>query len=404
MAEVLRMPEVAANTTEAIVSAWLVDLNSPFTAGDTLVTIETEKAVVDVEAEADGVLLRHLVDAGTSVEVGSPIAVLGTGAEHGLDLEGLLTTLGLAPAAKTPPTKQSFPAPTSGRVFASPLARRMAKEHALDLTMVTGSGPGGRIRRSDIDAALRPAVAAPAALPAQPQTPLAAVNGEAKYHDVPVSRMRAAIASRLSESKQTAPHFYLRGTARVDRLLALRKELNEHTAVRVSVTDLLIKAVGRAHTLVPAMNVQWTGDSIRHFTDADVAVAVATESGLVTPVLHSADSKSLHQIVAGTQDLIARAKERRLQQSELEGGTISITNLGMFGTEEFAAILNPPQAAILAVGAARQEPVVESGELTVGSVLRLTLSVDHRPVDGATAAEWMRTFIGLLENPVQILM
>jgi pyruvate dehydrogenase E2 component (dihydrolipoamide acetyltransferase) len=227
---------------------------------------------------------------------------------------------------------------------------------------------------------------------------------EAAYVDVPNTRMRTAIAARLTESKQTAPHFYLRGSARVDRLLALRQEINETGEFKASVNDLVVKAVARAHLLVPALNVRWADDAIRHFAQVDVAVAVSTEHGLVTPVVHAVDRLPLRQLVEVTQDLVARAKSKALQQSELEGGAISVTNLGMFGTEEFAAIINPPQAAILAIGAARQEPVVVAGALEVATVMRVTLSVDHRAVDGTDAADWMRTFVGLLENPVQILV
>jgi pyruvate dehydrogenase E2 component (dihydrolipoamide acetyltransferase) len=227
----------------------------------------------------------------------------------------------------------------------------------------------------------------------------------AGHEDLPNSRIRQATARRLVESKQNAPHFYLRGTARVDRLLALRQEINaDGDALRVSVNDLVVKAVAHAHMRVPEMNVQWLGEATRRFTGVDVAVAVATEAGLVTPVVRDVHTLSLARLAAATRDLASRARERRLQQSELEGGSITVTNLGMYGTEEFAAIINPPQAAILAVGAARQAPVVEDGALAVGSVLTVTLSVDHRPVDGAVAAAWMKALVGLLENPLRILV
>jgi pyruvate dehydrogenase E2 component (dihydrolipoamide acetyltransferase) len=215
--------------------------------------------------------------------------------------------------------------------------------------------------------------------------------------------MRKAVAARLTESKATAPHFYVRGVARVDRLLEMRAELNDGADVRISVNDLIVKAVAKAHQLVPAMNVIWTGEAIRSFSGVDVSVAVATGSGLVTPVLTGVERRSITDVAAATQDFVARAREGRLQQSELEGGSVTVTNLGMYGVEEFAAILNPPQAAILAVGAAKQEAVVTDGRLEVATVLRVTLSVDHRPVDGATAAQWMSAFVGLLERPVRIL-
>jgi pyruvate dehydrogenase E2 component (dihydrolipoamide acetyltransferase) len=215
--------------------------------------------------------------------------------------------------------------------------------------------------------------------------------------------MRKAVAARLTESKATAPHFYVRGTARVDELLRMRADLNDGADVRVSVNDLVVKAVARAHQLVPEMNVIWTGDAIRSFAGVDVAVAVATDSGLVTPVLTSVERRSITEVAAATRDFVERAREGRLRQQELEGGSVTVTNLGMYGVEEFSAIINPPQAAILAVGAAKQEAVVVDGRLEVAMLLRLTLSVDHRPVDGATAARWMAAFVGLLEHPVRIL-
>jgi pyruvate dehydrogenase E2 component (dihydrolipoamide acetyltransferase) len=410
--EILRMPEVAAGATEAILSAWNVPVGQAFSAGDLLVTIETDKAVVDVEAEADGVLLRLLAEAGATVEVGSPIAV--TGAPGEAADEAAIAALGISADAPTeaPAAAPVVAAPaaapaaaTGERVFASPLARKIARDAGVELSALTGTGPGGRIRRRDVEAHLAGRPAAPAA-PATvaPPKPAAVPVTDAEYVDEPNSRLRNAIAARLTESKTTAPHFYLRGSARVDRLLALRKEINDGGDIKVSVNDLVVKAVAKAHTLVPALNVIWTGDAIRHFSRVDVSIAVATESGLVTPVVRGVDRLSLGELAAATQDLAARAKDKRLQQSELEGGTISVSNLGMFGTEDFAAIINPPQASILAVGAARQEPVVVDGALEVGTVMRVTLSVDHRPVDGAAAAEWMRAFLGLLEAPARILV
>jgi pyruvate dehydrogenase E2 component (dihydrolipoamide acetyltransferase) len=416
--EILRMPEVAAGATEAILSAWNVPVGQAYAAGDLLVTIETDKAVVDVEAEADGVLLRLLAEAGATVEVGSPIAVTGSVGETADD--AAIAALGIsdAPAVDAPAAAQAEPvaaAPVSAapaahgqRVFASPLARKIARDAGVDLSGLEGTGPGGRIRRRDVEAHLAsaPAMSAAATAPASAAAPkpIALPVTDAEYVDEPNSRLRNAIAARLTESKTTAPHFYVRGSARVDRLLALRKEINEGGDIKVSVNDLVVKAVGKAHTIVPSLNVIWTGDAIRRFSRVDVAIAVATESGLVTPVVRGVDRLSLGELAATTADLAARAKDKRLQQSELEGGTISVSNLGMFGTEDFAAIINPPQASILAVGAARQEPVVVDGALAVGTVMHVTLSVDHRPVDGAAAAEWMRAFVGLLEAPTRILV
>jgi pyruvate dehydrogenase E2 component (dihydrolipoamide acetyltransferase) len=421
MPEILRMPEVAANVTEAVLSTWSIPVGSEYEAGDILVTIETDKAVVDVEAESRGVVLRRLVSEGSQVEVGSPIAVFGGVGEVVEDIDAFLAQVGIGSAVSTgqvaPPSPSeaktapvladSVLAATPSRIFASPLARKLAREARVDLVRITGSGPGGRIRRRDVDGYLAgsPPPAAPRSASTTPTGSGSPVTGPAAdYIDVPNTRTRNAIASRLTESKQTAPHFYLRGSARVDRLLALRQEINAGSGPRVSVNDLVVKAVGRAHTLVPDVNVIWTGEAIRHYSQVDVSVAVATENGLVTPVVRGVDRLSLHQLVSATQDLILRAREKRLQQGELEGGTISVTNLGMYGTEEFAAIINPPQAAILAVGAARSEPVAVDGALAVGTVMRVTLSVDHRPVDGATAAQWMKVFLELLESPAQILV
>ncbi|GAA1552251.1 pyruvate dehydrogenase complex dihydrolipoamide acetyltransferase [Kribbella sancticallisti] len=439
MAEILRMPEVAANTAEGILESWIVEVKTPYSAGDPIVTVETEKAVVDVEAEADGILLRLLVDAGATVAVGTPIAIWGVPDEPESAVDALVASLTGDPeqAVAAGPAVPEVVAPSKGeRIFASPLARRLARESRVDLAAVPGSGPNGRIRRADIEAALaavpadRDAVpadrgavpadrgAVPADRDAVPAdwdvvaadrdaalTTSAGAEVEAPgVVEVPNSRMRMAIARRLTESKQSIPHFYLRAAARVDALMDLRRQINAGGGVKVSVNDLLVKAIARAHAEVPAMNVQWNDTSIRHVREVDIAVAVATDGGLVTPVVRGVDSLPVSSVAAATKDLIARAKDRRLRQDELEGGTISITNLGMYGTEDFAAIINPPQAAILAVGAIRPQAVVEDDAVIVASVLRLTLAVDHRPVDGATAAQWMKAYVDLLEHPLRILL
>jgi pyruvate dehydrogenase E2 component (dihydrolipoamide acetyltransferase) len=434
MPELLRMPEIAAATTSATLAGWPVAVNARFSASDVIATIETDKAVVDVEAEADGVLLRTLVAEGTEVEVGTAIAMIARPDETVDDVDAALAALGVrngdgngnAPAVAPEPEPGSEPvAPVAGnghvRRFASPLARRLAAEAGLLVTDLTGTGPGGRIVRRDVEAALAQRIAheeadlhdaspalpgAPVAapeVPATPSVPPPARQEAAGYTDQPLSRMRKAVAARLTESVTTAPHFYLRGVARVDALLQLRADLNDGADVRISVNDLLVKAVAKAHQQVPEMNVVWTGEAIRSFAAVDVSVAVATEKGLVTPVLAGVERRSITDVARATQDVTARAREGRLQQSELEGGSITISNLGMYGVEEFAAILNPPQAAILAVGAAKQEAVVTDGRLEVATVLRMTLSVDHRPVDGAIAARWMAAFVALLERPVRIL-
>jgi pyruvate dehydrogenase E2 component (dihydrolipoamide acetyltransferase) len=435
MPELLRMPEIAAATRSAVLAGWPVAVNTRFSASDVIATVETDKAVVDVEAESDGVILRTLVAEGTEVEVGTAIAVLARPDETVADVDAALAALGVtsgnghAPAASQPEPPAAPSGNGATRRFASPLARRLAAEAGLLVTDLAGTGPGGRIVRRDVEAALAqrvvheeadlhdaspalpdqsaPALAVPTG-PAQPPvtpppTPARVGHRAAEFTDQPLSRMRKAVAARLTESKTTAPHFYVRGVARVDALLQLRADLNDGAEVRISVNDLIVKAVAKAHQQVSEMNVVWTGEAIRSFTGVDVSVAVATDTGLVTPVLTGVEQRTITEVARATQDFAARAREGRLQQSELEGGSVTISNLGMYGVEEFAAIINPPQAAILAVGAAKQEAVVTDGRLEVATVLRVTLSADHRPVDGAVAARWMSAFVALLERPVRIL-
>jgi pyruvate dehydrogenase E2 component (dihydrolipoamide acetyltransferase) len=429
MARLLRMPEVAANAVEAVLSEWPISENTPFRSKDAIATVETEKAVVDVPADADGVILKTLVPAGAVVEVGAPIALLAEPGEVVEDLAALLVELGVssAPEQLTPvparggPTASRLPAAavadppatplatvgvTGVRIFSSPLARRLAREAGLSIADLKGSGPGGRIVRRDVEQMAQ----APAmshhhrAMAPQSGSSVPPSAAAAAYVDIPHTRMRRAIAARLSESTRDAPHFLLRGTARVDKLLKLRARLSDCAAVSVSVNDLVVTAAARAHVLVPAMNVIWTPDAVRSFGAVDISVAVATDRGLVTPVLRGVEKMTLSAVAAASRDLVDRARSGQLQQGELEGGTLTVTNLGMFGTEDFAAIINPPQSAILAVGAALEKPVVTKGRLRVGTVMSFTLSVDHRPIDGAAAAQWMAAFISLLQEPVRILL
>jgi pyruvate dehydrogenase E2 component (dihydrolipoamide acetyltransferase) len=407
MASILRMPEVAANATEAVLLTWPVSEGTEFSVQDAIVTVETEKAVVDIEAEADGVLLKTLVSEGVSVEVGAPIAILGEPGEQVDEVDSLLAELGVTAvaAAATVPVRRDVPNgvhPAGSRLFASPLARRLAKEANLGLEQIDGTGPGGRIVRRDVEEATQRRKEFDEAAPAVNALD-ATVAAPATYVDTPHSKMRRAIAARLTESKQSIPHFYLRSTCNVDELLVLRQRLNAESPVKISINDLVIKAAAKTQVLVPALNVIWTPDAIRRFGTVDVSVAIATDGGLVTPVLRSVERLSISAVAAQVQDFVARARIGKLKQDEIEGGAVSITNLGRLGTEEFSAIINPPQAAILAVGAARQEPIVKKGKLEVGTVMRVTLSVDHRSVDGAPAAEWMKTFVSVIENPLQIL-
>lgn len=434
MARLLRVPEIATGTTEAILATWPVAENSPYSATDVIATVETDKAVIDIEADESGVMLRRLVAEGAVVAVGQPIALIGLPGEAAQNIEEELRAQGItpdlhgagggAPAAAPDPAVPAAAGPpaaaanggivSSGgrpadpeRIFISPLARRLAREGELDVRAISGTGPNGRIMRRDVEQAVRiagvPVKVAPAA--EAPPGPAQETAGPARYTDVPHSRVRRAIASRLTESKQTVPHFYLSGSVRAEKLLRLRAELNEGGGpVRISVNDLVIKAAAHAHQLVPAMNVTWTPEALRSFATVDIGVAVASPRGLVTPVLRSVDSTRIATIAAAVGDFADRAGSGRLQQRELDGGTITVTNLGMFGTEKFAAIINPPQAAILAVGAVRSAPVVKKGKVVAGSVMEVTLSADHRAVDGTTAAEWMRAFASLIQHPARILL
>jgi pyruvate dehydrogenase E2 component (dihydrolipoamide acetyltransferase) len=440
VARVLRMPGLSASDTSGVLAEWLVAEDTAFADSDALATVETDKALVDVEAEGGGVVLKTLVPAGSQVDVGAPIAVLADPGEEVADLEALLRELGVAdvtdpvvpvrrdvpdtdPGSGSPvpepgpvtiptPTPDETPAPSpvasNGRVFASPLARKMAREAGIPVEEITGTGPRHRVLRRDVEAAVaaRRADRVPAPAPratAQPHSPAAA----AAYEDVPHSRLRRAVAERLATSKQQAPHFYVRATVRVERLLALRAELNEALAAEdappVSVNDLVLKAVAAAHRRVPDMNVTWGEDAVRRWQSVDVAVAVATDRGLVTPVVRDVGARPVSAVAAEVRELAGRAREGRLRQDDLEGGAITVSNLGMFGVEEFAAIINPPHAAILAVGAVREEPVVEEGAVVPGQVMSLTLSVDHRPVDGVVAARWLAVLTEVLERPVRLL-
>jgi pyruvate dehydrogenase E2 component (dihydrolipoamide acetyltransferase) len=428
MARLLRVPEISAGSTEAVLATWPVAENVPYSATDVIAVVETAKAAIDIEAEEDGVILRRLVGEGADVTVGQPIALIGAPGESSDGIEETLRAQGVDDTASPAAASAAAPPRVSGngqqpppgqhregeRIFVSPLARRLARDAELDISALSGTGPGGRIMRRDVEQAIRtsqagdelkPATAPlPAAAGTASQRGPAAAAGPAPYTAVPHSRVRQAIAARLTESKQTVPHFYLDGIARAGKLLRLRAELNDGAApARVSVNDLVVKAVARAHQLVPAMNVTWTPEATLSYANVDIGIAIASSRGLVTPVLRSVEQYTISALAAAAADLVERAAAGRLQQRELEGGAISVTNLGMFGVERFSAIINPPQSSILAVGAVHDAPVVANGRLRADSVMQVTLSVDHRAVDGATAAEWMKVFVSLIEHPVRIL-
>jgi pyruvate dehydrogenase E2 component (dihydrolipoamide acetyltransferase) len=402
MATLLRVPEVATGATQALLTEWLVAENTRFSAGDPIVVLETDKAAVEVEAEVDAVLLRTLVPGGTNVEVGVPIALLGQEAEAG-NVEKLLSDLGIG-ATEAPAAAET----SSGeRISISPLARKLLREAGLAPEQVRGTGPGGRIIRRDVDQAI--AAVLPEPTPAvAPIPPVAPVEKKPKaqraFEEIPHSRLRLAVAKRLTESKRDIPHFHVRRTVRIDALLVLRAQLNAVSPHKISVNDLVIRAVGCAHVKVPDANVIWTEDSMHQFGTVDVGVAIAGRRGLVTPVLRGVEKTTPSAISQQVKEFVRQADEGKLQQRDLEGGTIAVSNLGMYGVEEFSAIINPPQSAILAVGAGRQAPVVVDGEVSVATQMALTLSVDHRAIDGALAARWMAALAEALEQPFRLVV
>lgn len=429
MASLIRMPEISANMTAAVLVGWQKAEGDPVQVGDSIADIETEKAVIEYAAEADGVMGRQLVAPGTEVAVGAPIAVLLAKGEQNVDVDALLRDEGVAsatkqdtvaapavpqPASDQPAASTGSPDPAEhdGRVRASPLARRMAADAGIRLASLQGSGPQGRIVKRDVLAArtsaeAQPAPAAVAAAPSAPPAtavaPTVADTGSARK--VPHSGMRRTIARRLLESKTTVPHFYLKADCRMDALLALREQVNAVAPRKVSVNDIVVKAVAAALREEPAMNVAWTDEAMLEFDDIDIAVAVATPGGLLTPVVRGADQLSVSRLGQTIADLAARAREGKLGPADYQGGSFTVSNLGMYGVEEFSAIINPPQAAILAVGAAKKRPVVaDDGSLAVASVMSVTLSVDHRAIDGAVAARWLAAFRRIVENPLTALV
>ncbi|NYT25115.1 pyruvate dehydrogenase complex dihydrolipoamide acetyltransferase [Alcaligenaceae bacterium] len=421
MAILIRMPEVAANTDSAVIVSWAKQEGDTVAQGDCLAEIETEKAVIEFNAEQSGVLGRILVQAGKDTEVGTPIAVLLEAGEKDADLSALLSAdeggqqaagaavggaAADAPAAASPGPAAVEAVESGERIFASPLARRLARDAGVDLAGLKGSGPQGRIIKRDVRAARSagPAVA-PALAPAQAAAAAAAPGAGQAYTDVPHTSMRRTIARRLSESKQTVPHFYLRADCRVDALLALRGQINQAASRKISVNDFIVKAVAVALRELPDMNVSWTETALRRYDAIDVSVAVSTPTGLITPVVKAADARPLSLISGEIADLAQRAREGRLQPHEYQGGSFTVSNLGMYGVQEFAAIINPPQAAILAVGGFERRPVAnDDGELGVASVMTVTLSVDHRAIDGALAAQWLGIFKTIVENPLSALI
>ena len=424
MATLIRMPEVAAGATEIVLSKWNVAVGASVKVGDIIAEMETEKAVVDYASDAEGTVHKILVADGASVEVGSPIIILLGPGEDGSAGDALLggsaVTAPAAPVVTEAPIAVAAPvapaspvaAPTlvssvdNSRQFVSPIVRKLARERGVELAQVAGTGPQGRVVRRDLESFLASGAAATAtATPSySASSELAKQEYSSSYVTVPHTGMRRAIARRLTESKSTVPHFYVTADCKVDALLELRKSINESSPVKISVNDIVVKAVASALMDVPESNVVWNAEAMHKYESADIAVAVTTDGGLLTPVIRGVEKRSLSNLSMEIFELAGRARAGKLRQEELEGGSFAVSNLGMFGTKEFTAILNPPQSGILAVGAASPRAIVEGNQIVVANIMTVTLSADHRAVDGALAAQWLAAFVKRIENPLSMLV
>jgi pyruvate dehydrogenase E2 component (dihydrolipoamide acetyltransferase) len=440
------MPRLSDTMAEGMLSQWVKHEGDQVRKGDILAVIETDKAAMEMEAYDEGVLTTILVEEGQSVPIGTPIAIIGDQATAGAPPQPAA-----APAAPAPPAGRSPSGPVSaapgvppgpappqppGQPRTSPLARALARKHGVDLTAVSGTGPGGRIVRADIEDAIRqlggvqpvpqpaapepagpaqPAPSSPSAVPPTaglppPAPPRSAVSPPlapaVDAEEIPLSTVRRLTAERLAVSAREAPHFYLTVVAAADKLLAFRAQANERRGadIKISVTDLLTRACAAALAGHPEVNVSWGETRILRHRHVNVGVAVAIDDGLIVPVIRDADRKTLTEIAREAHDLTARARARRLTVDELSGGTFTISNLGMYGIRQFAAVINPPQAAILAVGEATRQPVLRGDQVTVGTTMTLTLSIDHRAVDGATAAAFLTGLRELIEEPLWIVI
>jgi pyruvate dehydrogenase E2 component (dihydrolipoamide acetyltransferase) len=430
MAVEILMPALSPTMEEGTLSKWLVKEGDTVKSGQILAEIETDKATMEFEAVDEGIVGKILIAEGTAgVKVNTPIAVLLEDGEDASAAAPAKAAATIAVAVAAPPVAAASvavapasPVAAGARVFASPLARRIARDKGLDLTRVAGSGPHGRIVRADVEGKTTVAVApiasvpveAPKAAPAPAAMPVGMAAETVKkmyadrvYEEVPLDGMRRVIAARLTEAKQTIPHFYLRRSVQLDALMAFREQLNkglEARGVKLSVNDFIIKACAMALQAVPNANAVWAGDRMLRLKPSDVAVAVAVEGGLFTPVLRDADKKSLSALSAEMKDLATRAKTKKLAPHEYQGGSFAISNLGMMGIENFDAVINPPHGSILAVGAGLKKPVVMAdGTIGVATVMSMTLSVDHRVIDGALGAEFLKSVVEALENPMAML-
>lgn len=422
MEEVVLMPRLSDTMTEGVIAGWHKKVGDTVKKGEVLADIETDKATMELESYKDGTLLYQGAQAGEKILVNDLLCIIG---KPGLDVNAIVAAVKAgghtAEAAATAPTAQPSPAAAAvpvpaevvvneGRILASPLAKKIASEKGIDLKYVKGTGDNGRITKADIDGYTPAANAQAAAQPAvsnqasSNRPSVIAPAGQVSFEDVPVSQMRKVIARRLSESLFTAPHFYLTMVIDMDAAVAARTRINETAPVKISFNDLVLKAAAIALRQHPQVNSSWQGDTIRHNHHINIGVAVAVDEGLLVPVVRFADGKSLSQIGAEVKEYAQKAKTKKLQPSDWEGSTFTISNLGMFGIDEFTAIINPPDACILAVGGISQVPVVKNGQVVPGNIMKVTLSCDHRVVDGATGAAFLQTLKSLLEEPLRMLV
>ncbi|KXV22988.1 pyruvate dehydrogenase complex dihydrolipoamide acetyltransferase [Gluconobacter japonicus] len=409
MATDILMPALSPTMTEGKLARWLKNEGDKVSAGDVIAEIETDKATMEVEAVDEGILGRILVQEGVEgVAVNTPIAILVEEGEDVPDASAAQTPAAVAPvaesvAASIPPAsaKAASKEESSDRIFVSPLAKRMAKDRGIALGSLNGTGPNGRILKRDVEKGGNAAAVAPKTTPATP----VATDGDVKR--VPNSTMRKVIARRLTESKTQVPHFYVSVDIELDALLALRSKLNataEDNSFKISVNDMMIKAVGLALKKQPGLNVQFTDAETLHFENVDISMAVSIPEGLITPIIRNADQKSLREISREAKDLAKRARAGKLKPEEFQGGTFSISNMGMFGVRDFAAIINPPQAGILAIASGEKRAVVRGDQLAIATVMTATLSVDHRAVDGALGAQWLNALRDIVQNPYTLVV
>ncbi len=411
-ATTIRMPKMSDTMTEGTIVAWHKKVGDKVKSGDLLAEVETDKATMELESYETGTLLYVGLKEGEAVQVDAIIAIIG---EAGTDYTPLLSNIAVAANPETPATANAA-APSmasvsqvaaaskddSGRLKVSPLARQLAREKGIDLKSLIGTGENGRIVKSDVESAGNSGSKAPLAAASAPAKSVSGGMAES-FEDVPLSQMRKTIARRLSESLYSAPHFYLTMEINMDKAIEARKSIIEFTGSKISFNDMVIKAVAAGLRQHPKVNSSWLGDRIRYNHHIHIGVAVAVEEGLLVPVLRFADSKSLSSISAEVKDLGGKAKNKQLQPSDWEGSTFTISNLGMFGIDEFTAIINPPDACILAVGGIKETVIVKNGQFVASNIMKVTLSCDHRVVDGAIGSAFLQTLKGLLEDPVRIL-